>query len=517
MCRLWENRNNSRKESGCPMYRKPNISKWHGLTFRCTQPCRLHDGRWKINVRLISADGHPLVEKTKQLASRRGQSEEDLVNSLPAVFGEFSREYADEIISASKAKPETGLSLDAYVTLRWQEIRQYCRWARKEEKYRNDWETQLLPHFGELQILSCTNKEPYVAAMENITHRLAKKTGYSQEECSWWAFLGDVLRYAVEVDQILEENPLVEVMKKCRQRLTTLASRDLARRSLTRDETARLLCVCLEKADESDAYPAMILQVMGGMTVPELLALDVGSWKRQGDVSYLEILRAYEQTRGKEPVMTNLLESENAYRCVPCTEAMEILLMEQTARVNHEGFSDGSKPLFRDKDGRRLAPQRYQATVKEVLSGIIHDGARLDFVLRGKALGKTSKVDVSHGNILRSTAEYYYRNVCRANASEIGALMGKDRVHTFAVSYVDWNNPMVMMYLVEKMNRWHSDLLFLQGKGSAGNRMQTRPGVIVQGTAISDNAVIRVRTTHGVEAVVDPAAIPGKSAERTPD
>ena len=166
----------------------------------------------------------------------------------------------------------------------------------------------------------------------------------------------------------MEENPLVEVMKKCRQRLTTLASRDLARRSLTRDETARLLCVCLEKADESDAYPAMILQVMGGMTVPELLALDVGSWKRQGDVSYLEILRAYEQARGKEPVMTNLLESENAYRCVPCTEAMEILLMEQTARVNHEGSSDGSKPLFRDEDGRRLAPQRYQATVKEVLS-----------------------------------------------------------------------------------------------------------------------------------------------------
>ena len=95
--------------------------------------------------------------------------------------------------------------------------------------------------------------------------------------------------------------------------------------------------------------------------------------------------------------------------------------------------------------------------------------------------------------------------------------MGKDRVHTCAVSYVDWNNPMGLMYLVEKMSRWHSGLLFLQGKGSAGNRMQTRPGVIVQGTAISDNAVIRVRTTHGVEAVVDPAAIPGKSAERTPD
>lgn len=477
---------------------------WNGLTFRYSSPYRLADGRRKVNVALLGWNGHSFPNSCRQVVIGAKQPEEKLREKALAEFEKTAKDCADEWICQARDDPEGHLSLRAYVYLRWEEIHKYCRWARKAEAYRDAWEQRLLPYFGELQILKCTDSRPYVEAMENITHRITRKKGYSPDERAWWVFLGDVLRYAVEVDKLLTENPLDEIAKKCREKLSTLASRDLARRSLSREELTGLFRECLEKADVSDAYPAMLIQVMTGLSVSELLALNTDDWKRQNAVSYFVILKAYLQRRGEAPAMTDLLWSANAYRSVPCTEAVEALVRQQIRRLRRRGASGSSKPLFQDEEGNRLAPQQYGKIVKRVLSDLIKEGVKLDFVQRGPALYGEDAISASHGDILRSTAEHYFRNTCRMNVSEISAVLGKDREHTAAISYIDWGNVMVMMYVKEKMDRWHSDLIMKPGKRDAADRVQTRSGILLQATARSDDAVIRVHTAHGVECTIEP-------------
>ena len=277
---------------------------------------------------------------------------------------------------------------------------------------------------------------------------------------------------ACRVDGLLSDNPLRAQARKCRERLSTIASRGLARRDLTEAEVAALLDTCLSHPDEA-VYDAMLLQLLTGLTVPELYGLTVGDWQRGRSVSWIEVTKAYKQVRGQMPAMTKLLDDANSYRKVVCTEAVEQVLHRLVARCKRQSRADRGAPLIAAADGTRLSPQQYKAAVRDVLEKfgqnflidthvldkIIRDGARLSFVERGGILRGENRPTMAHTDLLRNTAAYYFRMVCRCNDAERAAILGLHQEHTVGAVYVDWGNEQVLLQLQGKLARWHSRIL----------------------------------------------------------
>lgn len=88
------------------------------------------------------------------------------------------------------------------------------------------------------------------------------------------------------------------------------------------------------------------------------------------------------------------------------------------------------RPLIAAADGTRLSPQQYKAAVRDVLDKIIRDGARLSFVERGGILRGENRPTMAHTDLLRNTADYYLRAVCRCNDAERATILGLHQEHT---------------------------------------------------------------------------------------
>lgn len=203
----------------------------------------------------------------------------------------------------------------------------------------------------------------------------------------------------------------------------------------------------------------MLLQLLTGLTVPELYGLTVGDWQRGRSVSWIEVTKAYKQVRGQMPAMTKLLDDANSYRKVVCTEAVEQVLHRLVARCKRQSRADRGAPLIAAADGTRLSPQQYKAAVRDVLDKIIRDGARLSFVERGGILRGENRPTMAHTDLLRNTADYYLRAVCRCNDAERATILGLHQEHTVGAVYVDWGNEQVLLQLQGKLARWHSRIL----------------------------------------------------------
>lgn len=439
-------------------YQAGFVSHWRGLTYRVAQPCEIKDGRWKTTLYLLTPSGKPLQKGGVALCSKKGEGARELAARAKQEIQRMAIEYADVILNAVRNGTWPGMTLETYAALRRGAIQTYSKWAGKTETYWAHWEKRLCPAVGDVELLACGDSAVVATKMEQLTHRKRSKRGYTDAERVDWIILSDLLECACRVDGLLSDNPLRAQARKCRERLSTVASRDLARRDLTGDELAALLDKCLSKCG-TVTHDAMLVQVLTGLTVPEVCGLNVGDWQQSGAVTWLEITKAYQQRRGGQPAMTKLLDDANSYRKVVCTREVEQVLRRLVASHRGKSRADRGAPLFLDPDGNRLSPQSYKEAVRDVLDEIIRDGARLPFVERGGILRGANRPTMAHTDLLRNTADYYFRTVCRCSDAERAAILGLHQEHTFAAAYVDWGNELVLVYLQGKLARWHSRIL----------------------------------------------------------
>ena len=143
------------------------------------------------------------------------------------------------------------MTLETYAALRRGAIQSYNKWAGKAENYWRHWEERLCPAVGEVELLQCGDPSAVEERMERLTHRKRSKRGYTDTERVDWIILGDILECACRADGLLSDNPLRAQARRCRERLSTVASRGLARRDLTENEVAALLDTCLSHPDEA--------------------------------------------------------------------------------------------------------------------------------------------------------------------------------------------------------------------------------------------------------------------------
>lgn len=144
----------------------------------------------------------------------------------------------------------------------------------------------------------------------------------------------------------------------------------------------------------------------------------------------------------------------------------------------------------------------YKAALKKRLDTLIQDGAVLYFRKRGKSLSGEGRPTLASTDLLRETAEYYYRNICGMNAHEVAAMMGTDRLHTVAIYYIDWNNELQLMQMKAKIDQWHQQLVGVLGL--SGKTLHGRPGVLglVRGKG---GGVITIRAPRGADGYLRPA------------
>lgn len=481
-----------------PTYQHGIESDWHGITYRMAVPALVKDGRWATRVYLLAPDKKPLNKGGVVLRTRKREEQKDLIKRVEQKISAMAVEYADVIIAAVRSGTWPGMTLETYVALRRTTIQSYFKWAGRAEGYWSHWDQRLCPVVGKVELLQCADPATVEAEVEQLTHRKRSKRGYTDLERTDWIILGDILECAVRVDGLLDDNPLRAQARKCREKMSTIASKDLARRDLTEEEVASLLDNCLAHRG-TVTYDAMILQVLTGLTVPELCALDVGDWQQGNRVSWLEITKAYQQERGKPAVMTKLLDDASNYRRVVCTQAVEQLLRRLVDSHRGKSRTDRRTPLFLTSDGVRLSPQTYKSATHDVLDEIILDGAQLSFPQRRSILRGSGRPAVSHTDLLRTTAAYYIRTVCRCNDAEQSALLGYRQTHTYARSYVDWTNEQVLLYLRNKLKRWHGSILCTDAKAEKAGQGQSADHLVVMAQPYCH---LEIHTPHGLVGLV---------------
>lgn len=257
------------------IYQAGTVSTWCGLVYRVAQPCEIKDGRWKTTLYLLGPNRKPLQKGGVTLCSKKGEGAQDLIVRTEREIQRIAIEHADVILDAVRSGTWPDVTLKTYAALRRGVIQSYNKWAGKAENYWCHWEERLCPAVGGVELLQCGDPSAVEEKMEQLTHRKRSKRGYTDTERVDWIILGDILECACRADGLLPDNPLRAQARKCRERLSTVASRGLARRDLTENEVAALLDTCLSHPDEA-ACDAMILQLLTGLTVPELCGLTVG-------------------------------------------------------------------------------------------------------------------------------------------------------------------------------------------------------------------------------------------------
>lgn len=479
-----------------PEYEHAEKKTIQEIPFLLEKTCRTSDLRWKKNWRMQGLDGEEFTKSWQQTVSWSGETEEEFEKRVEICLAAYVEKHIGELQS-QLASVGGVVTMAVYVRLRRSAIQGLNKWAGKADEYWNIWDHQLRAVFGEMRISDCATQLPLENIMETITHRRSRKMGFGEEERTYWVVLGGILECAV-ADELLEDNPLRALVRECKVKLSTIASAELARASLTEEELRALWNACLESRHVSDVYLAMQLQALTGLSIYELCALNVGDWKQSTRVSWLEVTKAYKQKRGEAAAMTGMLRSANAYRNVACSAVAEKVLGQQLARLCADKCASKDQPLFREPGGGRLTPQTYKKALSAVLDPLIREGVYLPFVERGGFLKGEERPTLSHGELLRTTMEYYCRSA-NMNVSEIAAILGKDREHTFAISYVDWNSEQVLMYLKAKLDRWQKELL----SGDAeGGKYSVIHGFLFHGTA-EERAKITVRARHGVRCVIE--------------
>ena len=263
-------------------------------------------------------------------------------------------------------------------------------------------------------------------------------------------------------DKIFPANPLKEIAAKYRHSMSADIFWRLSGRSLSEEELLQYADACM-KIEDSNLRTCMLLHVLMGLNIYELCGLNLGSWVRYRDLSWLEIEQEYYQSRGQEAIIREMLASVNQYRKVICTDVIEWLLAKHVKQRKAEG-AEKNDPMF-VSNGERLLPNSVKNKENELLDGVMAPGMHIAIQGRGKKQKNTR--DRARTDVPRGTAIFHYFYTAKMTRAQISVMCGIDRIHTYAVWYVDWNNLEVMRYMKQEISLWHNEVFHFARNGKA--------------------------------------------------
>ena len=303
--------------------------------------------------------------------------------------------------------------------------------------------------------------------MEAVFRRNSSIHDIKKEEKLAWRILNKLVELLVQAG-LLETNSIKAIARVKTIPASTVSSRALSQRSFSRVQMSGYLQRC-ERLENKVLGNALITRAALGLTVYELCGLNLDSVVDKRGSMQLEIVRRYYQKQGKEPERQEKWGNLNNYRSLPCSLFLQKLL-STTEKLRKQNGADGNDPLF-VVDGERIRPEMIKELEKELLNEVLQD----------------SELRHQKGDFIRSNAEYYLLNVSEMTRAETEFVLGRDRVHTYAVNYVDWNNALVSHHLARKLDRWHSAFLQFRSDDQYGQRRAR-----VYFLHVAENAVIKV-------------------------
>ncbi len=471
--------------------KKHTIRYFHGFEIRRQHDAPLGDGRTRTTLYLYC--GGKKVDAIV-VSERKKIPFETWVNEKTH---ELVKSNCIKILDLVREGKYTDLTLDGFYYLAGEKIAASQRWLRNAVAYRHIWAETLCDQVGNFTL----SDKDLLLNLENTPALSASRKSHremSEEEIRYRRFLGGLLRYA-EQSELIAEGTSVLVFKGTKTCEATIVLKALAKRSFSSAEFARFVNLCLSK--DEPVYRAILLRALTGMTIAAVCGLDIGDHQfyqfptSNGEKIYwLSITKEYKQTRRGEPELTCLLDSSFAYHRFPCTDEVNSILARQKRERKKTDPSAGSDaPLFVGKEGMRLTPNEIKAVEEQLIEDAILSPINLP-------VGRGGKNGRFRGDFLRANANYYFRNSSLFNDQETLVLLGISPTQTYAIHYVDWSYPYVLVMLRAKMERWHRQFLTAKNVGCLPTLYQT---AAISGTARKDTDIL-IRSAHGVAVTIEP-------------
>ena len=433
----------------------------NGIPYRYNDPPYMVRGslRSRITVR------NPKSKKNeKNLGTVEAKSEEDLAEKIKKTINSFPLENWEMIIEWIKADDYDPTLYDWYI-INKQNVMDVIV-LKTQDECDSLWSR--LGAVGKIRVSQIEGKKSFTAYVKDCVAdafgNKASTHSVSPEERSAWRLLNAVFE-TLCTQKIIESNPIKSLARKKIALTSTLSSRALRQRSFSADEMSMYLNLCTNEVEESNLRCALILRALLGLTIYEVCGLNLNSFittKDEGGV--LEIIQEYYQEQRGKPFLRERLDSLNSYRRIMCSLFLsQLLSSHKKARQNVGAF--GESPLF-IFDGTRLEPNILKAWERKIIAKVL----------------EKNEIRRQRGDFIRSNAEYYFINVCGFTSAETETLLGRDREHTYARYYVDWNNPLVMNHMARKLDRWHCKFIKVSdGKGYPENSqrmivLKVKPG-----------------------------------------
>lgn len=433
---------------------RPKVVVWHGLNYLINKIVRLKDGRFRTRVALC----YPGEEKG-QLEKRTidATTHQEAERKKQQTIRDLAREHMAELFQMIRDGQFLDAPFGLYRELRYERVRIKKRWAGKAEEYDAIWNRRLKRRFEtipirELAFFSRTKQEM------DILFNHAGHRKISEEEQKCWIQLSDFFD-AMSEDGLIPENPIWEYATRYKHSMTGDILHNLSARSLSRKELLSFAGICL-RMEESSLGTCMLLRVLLGATIYEVCGLNMDSWVHWRDLSWLEIEREYYQKRGEEPLMKTMLGSANQYRRIGCSDVVERILARHVRSRKAEGAT-ATDAMF-VVEGERLRPQMLKDKENELLDQSMDAGMHI--AIEGRGRPHRESRDRARTDILRGTAVYNFSYTSEMTPSQIALMCGVDRVRTYAIFYVDWNNLELIRFMKEKLAIWHAGVFQMAGK-----------------------------------------------------
>lgn len=418
-------------------YSKAEPFTFRGLPFTCLGPMCTGDGRYRMRVSLL----HPTTSKCLEYRSCSRASPIEALEQRDVLALALWQKYKNVIFEITEAEQLRELTIGQYLDLRVDTIRVNCSWAGKYEKYIALWNSQLKREFGDTAITQFDDPNLAKQKIENIFHREKRKTRITAEESLSWTFLNDVFNQLV-LDGLIKTNPVLEKSRQYKRSENEKALREIACRSMEISEARTFVQICSQRAIENPLYNALLLCLTLCLRIEEVCALNLADVITHDGLYWLEITKEYCQSKPNPPYMKTMLDSVNQYRRAMCTKYTLPIIARQFIARKTEGATPDS-PLFVEAGSiERATPDSIKKLRKELLTNIMH-----------------SPLAHSNHDKIRGTAEFHLRKYCEVSPTEMADFFGIDRVTTYGIHYVDWNNTLLLLALKSLLEHWH-EILF---------------------------------------------------------
>lgn len=476
-------------------YQKPVQFDVHGVPFKRYKTYTTAEGRKKTRITF----GGALKKAIPKKVDIWKRANEELSKTVVERAWNMAIDYRTEILSYAKENTGFDITLDTFFFLFRRDIALKKNWAGKLEKFEKIWDSDLREAVGSFALKSSALNHELTDSISQLTQRHKNHRELEEQEINYWICLGGMLEYAVE-NGVISENPIADMYKKAKERLTTKASEDLSKRSLTFEEFADTLNILYTNIDNT-GYSAILIRALTGIPREEICGLNLSDLKTQKlptnpgetavSVAWLDIAREYRK-KGKTYQLRNLLESKPCYRRYPCSDIVAALTADQL-RIRKRSKATADDPLFVEEDGSRLRPDTMSALEKQLIKMVVKDKVRLEFI-------RNQNDGYFRGDMLRQNASFWLRSTRCVNDAEFRVLLGLTGQHTYARYYIDWTFPYVLAVIAQKITLyWHRQFFCVSGKSTL--KRETQPinckNIKIDGTAAED-CCIRLKCDLGL-------------------